>query len=160
MLHPSPAACRRSMRMAGSGTNAHDLSASLHHPRRRSRNDSESRGAFRRGAEDARLHGFWSLLAARVRFCCGKSEHVRYCIDAARRTQLTAEIDSDLERTGVPFRVIELRRAQVDFQRSECRFSALDSKGEIRTLLLRILGEVDGVAEYELELDELLTAVG
>ena len=103
------------------------------------------------------LSGFFGLLA------CGfapASPSTFDCIDAARRTQLTAEINSDLERTGVPFRVIELRRAQVDFQRSECRFSALDSKGEIRTLLLRILGEVDGVAEYELELDELLTAVG
>lgn len=106
---------------------------------------------------DCMVSGLFWLLA------CGSaagSPSTFDCIDAARRTQLTAEINSDLERTGVPFRVIELRRAQVDFQRSECRFSALDSKGEIRTLLLRILGEVDGVAEYELELDELLTAVG
>ena len=82
------------------------------------------------------------------------------CIDADGRTQLMREINSDFERTGVPYRVIELRRAQVDFQRSECRFSALYSTGDIRTLLLRVLGDVDGVAEYELELDEPLTAVG
>jgi hypothetical protein len=82
------------------------------------------------------------------------------CIDAARRTQLTAEINDDLQRTGVPYRVVELRRVEVDFHRSECRFSALSTTGEIRTLLLRFLGDVDGVAEYELELDELLTAVG
>jgi len=90
----------------------------------------------------------------------GASPSTFDCIDAGRRRQLTAEINSDLERTGVPYRVIELRRAQIDFQRSECRFSALYSTGETRTLLLRILGDVDGVADYELELDEPLTAVG
>jgi len=103
------------------------------------------------------LSGFFGLLA------CGfapASPSTFDCIDAARRTQLTAEINGDLQRTGVPYTVVQLSRAKVDFQKSECRFSALYSTGEIRTLLLRILGDVDGVAEYELELDELLTAIG
>ena len=82
------------------------------------------------------------------------------CIDSAGRTRLRAEFNSDLERAGVPSRVIELRRAHVDFAKSECRFSALYSTGETRTLLLRFLGTLDGLAEYELELDEPLTAVG
>ena len=82
------------------------------------------------------------------------------CIDSAGRTRLRAEFNSDLERAGVPSRVIELRPAHVDFPRSECRFWAIYSTEETRTLLLRFLGAVDGVAEYELELDESLTAVG
>jgi hypothetical protein len=82
------------------------------------------------------------------------------CTDVVGRTRLTAEFNRDLEAAGVPSRVIELRRAQIDFARSECRFSAVYSTGESRTMLLRFFGEIDGVAEYELELDELLTGVG
>jgi hypothetical protein len=82
------------------------------------------------------------------------------CIDPAGRTRLRAEFNSDLERAGVPSRVIELRRAHVDFAKSECHFSAVYSTGEMRTLVLRFLGDVNGAAEYELELDEDLTAVG
>jgi hypothetical protein len=103
------------------------------------------------------LSAFFGLLA------CGfaaASPSTFDCIDPARRTHLTAEINTDLQRTGVPYTAVQLSRAHVDFQKAECRFSALYSTGETRTLLLRILGDVDGAAEYELELDELLTAIG
>jgi len=81
------------------------------------------------------------------------------CIDPVGRQAIIATMNTDLEQVSRSYRIVQLREPQVDFRRSECRFTAAFSTGETRSLVLRIVVEEDGTVDYELELDVLLRAV-